>query len=87
MINSWSIHVATNGIISFLFYGWVVFHCVYVSYLLYPFSIDGHLGCFHVLTTVNSDPKNTGCTYIFELEFSLNMCPGVGLQDHLVVLF
>ena len=34
MIISRSIHVAANGIISF--YGWVVFHCIYVSHL-YPF--------------------------------------------------
>ena len=25
--------------------------------------------------------------YIFELQFSLDICPGVGLQDHMVVLF
>ena len=37
MIISSSIHVAANGIISFFFYGRVVFHCIYVPYLLYPF--------------------------------------------------
>ena len=36
MIISRPIHVAANGIISF-FYGWVVFHCIYVPHLLYPF--------------------------------------------------
>ena len=25
--------------------------------------------------------------YLFELEFSLGMCPGVGLLDHMIVLF
>ena len=35
MIISGSIHVASNGIISFFFYGWVVFHCMYVPHLLY----------------------------------------------------
>ena len=25
--------------------------------------------------------------YLFELEFSLDICPGVGLQDHMVALF
>ena len=28
-----------------------------------------------------------GCMYLFELEFSLDICPGVGLQDHMVALF
>ena len=37
------IHVAENGII--YFYGWIVFHCIYVPHLLYPFIFDGHLGC------------------------------------------
>ena len=30
------------------FYGWVIFHWIYVSQLLYSF-ITGPLGCFHVL--------------------------------------
>ena len=33
------------------FYGWVVFHCIYI---LNPPLVNGHLGCFHVLATVNS---------------------------------
>ena len=37
MIISSSIHVAANGIISFLFCGWVVLHCTYVPHLIYPF--------------------------------------------------
>ena len=36
MIICRSIHVSANGIILFLFHGWVVFHCVYIPYLLYP---------------------------------------------------
>ena len=35
MIISRSISVAANGTISFFFYGWVVFHCIYVPHLLY----------------------------------------------------
>ena len=41
------------------FYVWVVFHCVYVPQLLYPF-VNGHLGCFHVLAMVNSAAMNNG---------------------------
>ena len=35
-IISRSIHVAANGII-YSFYGWIVFCCIYVLHLLYPF--------------------------------------------------
>ena len=50
-------------------------------------SVDGHLGCFHVLAIVNSAATNTGAHVFFELEFSPDICPGVGFQDHTVILF
>ena len=34
MISPRATHVAANGIIPFLFYGQVTFHCMYVSHLL-----------------------------------------------------
>ena len=37
LVISRSIHVAANGIISFYFNGRVVFHCICVPHLLYPF--------------------------------------------------
>ena len=39
MTISRSIHVAANGIISFFFYGWVMFDCIYVPHLLYMMFI------------------------------------------------
>ena len=36
---------------------------------LFHLSIDGHLDCFYVLTTVNSNTVNTVCMYHFKLVF------------------
>ena len=47
-------------------------------------SVDGHLGCFHVLAIVHR--AALGCMYPFEPCFSLDIYPGVGLQDHIVDL-
>ena len=57
MTISRSIHVAANGIVFILFYGRVIFHCVYVYHIiLIRYSVNGHWGCFHVLAIVNSRP-------------------------------
>ena len=59
---------------------------VYMDHIffIHP-SVNGHLGCFHVLAILNSASMNTGVHASFELWFSLGICPGVGLQDHMVV--
>ena len=54
---------------------------------LNPWSVDGHLGYFHMLAIVNSSAVE--CVCLFELEFSsfLDIGPGVGFLDHIAALF
>ena len=50
-----SIHATANGIILFFFYSSVIFHCLYI---FIHSSVDGHLGCSHVLAIVYSVVMN-----------------------------
>ena len=51
MIFSRSIHTAANGDNSFYFNYYFI---VYIYHIFMHSSVDGHLGCFHILTIVNS---------------------------------
>ena len=48
------------------FYGWVIFQCVYVPFFIHS-SVNGHLGCFHVLAIVNSAAVNNGIHVSFSI--------------------
>ena len=78
MIISRSIHVAANGIF-YSFYGWVIFHCTYIPHFLYPFICWWTFRLLMLLWTL-------GCIFLFKLEFSPDICPGMGLLDHMVNL-
>ena len=49
-------------------------------------SVDGHLGCFHFLAAVNDAAVTQGCMSPFGSCLSLDTCPGMGLQGHMVDL-
>ena len=55
-----------------------VFHCVYVPQLLHPF-VAGHLGCFHVLTIVNSAAVNNGIHVSFSVLVPSGYMPRSGI--------
>ena len=55
-----------------------MFHCVCVPLLLDP-SVDEHVGCFHVLATVNSAAMNHGMHVSFSILVSSGYMPGSGI--------
>ena len=76
-----SIHVAAN-VINHSFF----MDCLCVTHL-HPLSVDGDLGCFHVLAVANNAATNIGVHVSYLFWFSLDTCPEVELLDHMVSLF
>ena len=84
MIISSCIHVAANDIISF-FYGWVVFRCIYVPRLLYPFICQWAFRLFACLgyceqCCYEHSGKCIFLNYSFVLIYAQEW-------DHMVILF
>ena len=84
MIISGSVHVAANGVISFLFitnipFFFNVLHLLYPLICLWAFRWFPCLGCCKECCC---EPKSA--CYLFELAFAPNIFPGLGLLDRMV---
>ena len=71
-----------------LFVGWIIFYCIhwYVPHFIHS-SVDGHLGCFHLLAIVNKDALNTGLQIsLWVPGFSAFGCiQKVKFLDHMII--
>ena len=68
MTISRSIHVTGNSIISFLLWLSNIPLYIYMYNIFFIHSsVDGHLGCFHVLAMINSAAVNTGVHVSFQI--------------------
>ena len=65
---------------------------IYIMYFFIHSSVNGYLGCFHILTIVIMLLWALGCVYCFKLAFLffflfLALYPGVEFLGHMIVLF
>lgn len=75
-------------LLMFYFLGSTIFHCMYVSHLLYPFTYR-HLGCFPCLAGVNDAAMNSGYTsfQVSVLVFFGQTVTHELLLHHMVLIF
>ena len=63
-----NVHPYCSNYQNFLpFWGWIIFHCVYIPFLIY-LSVGRHLGCFYLLAIGNNALVNTGISNVLFIE-------------------
>ena len=62
--------------------------CVYTLHIFIHSSVDGHLGCFHILAIVNA-AKKAGVCICFQITafFFFSYIPRSTILGHMIVLF
>ena len=79
--------IISRSIIS-LFFMAEEYSTIYMNHIFFIHSPkDGRLDCFHILLLWIVLLWTYRCIYLFELQFCLNMCLGVGLLHHMATLF
>ena len=76
--------------IFYFFYGRVISHCISVYHIFVHSSVDGHLGCFHILANVNSAAMNIGMHVSFSVRVFSRYLPRsriAGSYSHLIFSF
>ena len=75
----------SNNIYMCIYIFHILFHCGLLQDVEYiPQAIQPYLGyCKAAIVLL----RTQGCPYLFELKLCLEICPGVGLIDHMVILF
>ena len=58
-----------------------------ISHLLIHSSVDGHLGCFHVLLIVNNVSVNTGVHVSFQIRVLFEYTPRSGIAESYYMFF
>ena len=62
------VHPCSQKWQDFIFYGWVIFHCIYTHHNFFIYSsVDRLLGCFHILAIVNNNAMNIGVHVSFQI--------------------